>query len=76
MIGVIISSTLVLGLLCGIALLVSGEFTINLEGDIEFGRFDGLWLIFGLPLISVLVFVCLSPLSFLISRMLSRQHRD
>ena len=76
MIGIIISSTLALGFIAGILLVVLGDFTINLEGDIEFGRFDGLWLIVGLPLLSALVFVCLSPLSFLISRMFSRQHRD
>ena len=76
MLGVIFSSTLALGLLAGIGLLVFGDFTMNLEGDIEIGRFDGLWLVFGLPLLSVLVFVVLSPLSFLLSRLISRPHHD
>ncbi|RLA23312.1 MAG: hypothetical protein DRQ63_11810 [Gammaproteobacteria bacterium] len=76
MIGVILSSTLALGMLAGLVLLIFGDFTMNLEGDIEVGRFDGLWLVFGLPLLTALVFVVLSPLSFLISRLLSRQRRD
>ncbi len=76
MLGVILSSTLALGLLAGIVLLVFGDFTMNLEGDIEIGRFDGLWLVFGLPILSALVFVILSPLSFLISRLISRQRHD
>lgn len=76
MLGVILSSTLALGLLAGIVLLVFGDFTMNLEGDIEIGRFDGLWLVFGLPILSALVFVILSPLSFLLSRLISRQHHD
>lgn len=76
MLGVILSSTLALGLLAGIGLLVFGDFTMNLEGDIEIGRFDGLWLVFGLPILSALAFVILSPLSFLLSRLISRQHHD
>ncbi len=76
MFSVILSSTLALGLLVGIVLLVFGGFTMNLEGDIEIGRFDGLWLVFGLPILSALVFVILSPLSFLLSRLISSQHHD
>ena len=76
MFGVILSSTLALGLLAGIVLLVFGDFTMNMEGDIEIGRFDGLWLVFGLPILSALVFVILSPLSLLRSRLISRQRHD
>lgn len=72
LLGIVISSSLTLGLIAGIALLVLGDFTMNLEGDLEFGRYDGFWLIFGLPLVSILVFGVLSPLSFLISRLFSR----
>jgi hypothetical protein len=69
---IVASSSLALGLIAGIALLVLGDFTMNLEGDLEFGSYDGFWLIFGLPLVSILVFGVLSPLSFLISRLFSR----
>ena len=73
LLGIVTSSSLAFSLIAGIALLVLGDFTMNLEGDIEFGRYDGFWLIFGLPLVSILVFLVLSPLSFLISRLLSKQ---
>jgi len=39
----------------------------------EFGSFDGVWWIVGLPVLSILVFLILSPLSFLIYRLLSRR---
>ena len=73
LLGIVTSSSLALGLIAGIAQLVLGDFTMNLQGDFEFGRYDGLWLIFGLPVVSILVFGMLSPLSFLISRLLARQ---
>jgi hypothetical protein len=73
LLGIVTSSSLALGLIAGIALLVHGDFTMNLEGEFEFGRYDGLWLIFGLPVVSTLIFGVLSPLSFLISRLLSRK---
>ena len=73
LIGVVLASTLALGLIVGVALLIFGDFTMNVEGDFEIGRFEGLWLVFGLPLISILVFVILSPLSFLISRLLAKR---
>ena len=73
LLGIVTTSALALGAIAGITLLVLGDFTMNLEGDIEFGRYDGLWLIFGLPVVSILVFGVLSPLSFLISRLLLKQ---
>ena len=76
LIGVILSSTLALGLLAGGALLVFGELNMSPDGDIEIARFDGLWLVIGLPLVSMLVFVILSPLSFLISRLLTKRRND
>lgn len=45
---------------------------MNLDGDLEFGAFDGFWLILALPLVSLLVFVLLSPLSFLVHKLLSK----
>ena len=69
----VLSSSLVLGLILGISFLVIGETTMNIDGDISFGAFDGFWLIIALPLLSLLVFVLLSPLSFLIHKLLSKQ---
>jgi len=68
----ILSSSLVLGLVLGITLLLIGEVWMNVDGDLEFGALDGFWLIFALPVLSILVFVLLSPLSFLIHKLLSK----
>ena len=65
-----------LGLIVGIALLVAGETTMEIDLTFEFGPFDGIWWILGLPVLSVLVFVILSPLSFLIHRLLSRRKNE
>jgi hypothetical protein len=70
---IVLSSSLVLGLVLGITFLFIGETTMNVDGDLDFGTFDGFWLILAVPLVSILVFVLLSPLSFLIHRLLSRK---
>lgn len=64
----VLSSSSVLGLVFGIALLVAGETTMEVNLTFEFGRFDGLWYVIGLPVLAILLFVILSPLSFLIHR--------
>jgi hypothetical protein len=69
---VVLSSSAALGLIVGSALLIAGETTINIDLTLEFGPFDGIWWILGLPALSVLVFVILSPLSFQIHRRLSK----
>jgi hypothetical protein len=66
---VVLSSSFVLGLILGIALLVTGETTLEADLTFEFGTLDGLWFIVGVPLVSVLVFTLLSPLSFLVYRL-------
>lgn len=57
-----------LGLVVGIAIMAAGETTAEIDLTLEFEPLDGLWFIFGLPVLSVLLFVILSPLSFLIYR--------
>jgi len=69
----VVSSSLTLGLILGISLLVAGESSMNLDLDLDFGIFDGFWLILGLPVLSILIFTILSPLSFLVHRLLSRR---
>lgn len=66
-----LSSSLTLGLILGISLLVLGESSMNVNFDLDFGVFDGFWLIFGLPVLSISVFAILSPLSFFVHRLLS-----
>ncbi len=42
------------------------------ELALEFGAFDGFWLKLVVPVVSILVFVLLSPLSFWIHKLLSK----
>ena len=69
----VLSSSITLGLILGISLLVAGESSMDVDLDLDFGVFDGLWLILGLPALSILVFTILSPLSFLVHSVLSRR---
>jgi len=46
---------------------------MEIDLTFEFGPFDGIWWIIGLPVLSILVLVILSPLSFLIHRQLSKR---
>ncbi len=69
----VLSSSLVLGLILGITFLVIGETTMNVDGDISIGALDGFWLIIALPVLSLLVFVLLSPLSFMVHKLLSKR---
>ncbi len=70
----VLSSSLVLGLILGISFLVIGGTTMNVDGDITIGALDGFWLIIALPVLSLLVFLLLSPLSFLVHKLLSKRH--
>lgn len=67
----VLSSSIVLGVIIGVAVLIAGEGSMNLDMDFDFGAFDGISVIFGLPLIAVLSFVLLSPLSFWIHKLLA-----
>ena len=49
---------------------------MEVDLEFDFGRFDGIWFILGLPVLSMLVLVILSPLSFLIHRQLSRKQAE
>lgn len=69
---IVLSSSLVLGLILGITFLLIGETTMNVDGDLDFGAFDGFWLILAVPLVSIVVFVLLSPLSFLVHKLLTK----
>jgi hypothetical protein len=67
----VLSSSLVLGFVLSISLLVIGKMSININFDFE--ALDALWLILGLPLVSLLILILLSPLSFLIHKLLSKE---
>ncbi len=49
---------------------------MNLDLETDFSGLDGLWLILGLPVVALLVFVLLSPLSFLIHKRLSKRESE
>jgi len=66
----------VLGLIIGVSLLIAGETTMEIDLTFEFGRIDGVWWIVGLPVLSVLVFAILSPLSFLVHRLFSKRRTE
>ena len=71
-----LSSSFVMGLIIGVALLVSGGSTMEVDLTFEFGRYDGIWFVIGLPILSILILAILSPLSFLVHRLLSRRRID
>jgi uncharacterized BrkB/YihY/UPF0761 family membrane protein len=73
---IVVSSTVVLGLVVGLSLLISGETTMEIDLTLDFGPFDGIWWVIGLPVLSILVFVILSPLSFLVYRQLSKKRAE
>jgi hypothetical protein len=66
----------VLGLIVGGSLLIAGETTAEIDLTLEFGPFDGIWWIVGVPIVTILILVTLSPLSFLIHRLLSRRSEE
>jgi len=73
---ILLSSSFVLGTILGIALLINGESTMNFDLEFDVGGLEGLWLIIAIPLVSLLVFLLLSPLSFLVHRLLIRKNID
>lgn len=68
----VFSSSLVLGLIVGVALVVAGDTDIEVNLTFEFDRFEGIWWMLGVPVLSLLILVVLSPLSFLVHRQLPK----
>lgn len=69
---IVFSSAAILGLIIGITLLIIGEAALDFEIGLELAAIDGLLVIVGLPVLSVLLCILLSPLSFFVYRLLSR----
>ena len=46
---------------------------MNIDLTVDFDAVDGVWVILGLPLVSILLFSLLSPLSFFIHGLLSKR---
>jgi hypothetical protein len=75
LVKIIFSSSLALGLLLGISIFIGGETTANIDLTLEFESIDGIWMILGLPVLFILVFLLLSPVSFFIHAALSRKNQ-
>lgn len=67
----VISSSLALGLIIGVAIIVNGETTAEIDLTLDFDEMVGVGVILGLPVLSILIFSLLSPLSFFIHKILS-----
>lgn len=67
--------SLALGIVVFVLLLIRGETTAEIDLTLEFGTYDGIWFLIGLPIITTLFFLLLSPLSFRIHRLLTKRHR-
>jgi len=65
-----VSSSLVLGLIIGIWLLVSGGTTAEIDLTIELGRFNGFWMVLLLPVLVLLIMLLIAPLSYFVFRWL------
>ena len=72
---IVISSSVALGLVIALALLIVGETSMNLEIGLEIETLDSLWVALGLPVLALLVFLAVSPLSLLIYRLLPSVRR-
>ena len=73
LVKIVFASSLALGLVLGISIFVSGETSMNIDLTVDFDAVDGVWVILGLPLVSILLFSLLSPLSFFIHGLLSKR---
>ena len=73
LVKIVLASSLALGLVLGISIFVSGETSMNIDLTVDFNAVDGVWVILGMPVLSILLFSLLSPLSFFIHGLLSKR---
>lgn len=66
------ASAFAVSLLACILILFVGETSMNFEIGLDIDVIDSLWVLFGLPVIAILLLVVLSPISFLIYRIIGR----
>ena len=58
-----------------LAIFIGGETTAEMDLTLDFESIDGIWMILGLPVLFILVFLLLSPISFFIHAVLSGSYR-
>ena len=73
LLSVTLTSSLALGMALGAAILIGGGFTAGVDLTLEFAQLDGLWLVPGVPLFLLFVFLLLSPLSFYLNKLIYRK---
>ncbi len=72
----VLSSSLALGLIIGVAIIVNGETTAEIDLTLDFDEVVGVGVILGLPVLSIPNFSLLSPLSFFIDKILSKRKSE
>ncbi len=73
---IVVSSTSALGLIVGLCLLLIGEISMNFDVGMDLSSLDGLLVMVGLPTLSLVLFVILSPLSSFIYKLLPKGKID
>ena len=71
-----LSASLALGAVVCFLLLINGGTTAEIDLTFEFGTLDGIWFLIGLPIITILVSLLVSPLSYGIHRLLYGRLRN
>ncbi len=65
-------SATALGLLLGILIMVIGQVKGSITLEIELSRSDSVWFLLGVPLTVTLLFLLVTPVSFLVHAAISR----
>ena len=68
-----VSSSLSLGLVLGIVVLIVGETSMTVSLALDIALVDGLLLMLASPLVTTLVLLTLSPLSFWVHKLMSKR---
>ena len=70
------SSSLAVGLVLGILLLVVGNVEGTITLDIDLSASDSVWFFIGVPFGVTLLFLILSPISFFVHKAISRARKE
>jgi hypothetical protein len=69
-----LANSLVFALVVAGALFAVGDTSVDMDANISFTRFEALWLLVLLPLLSLLLAVLLAPASFPLFRRIPGRH--
>ena len=76
LVRIVVSSSLVLGSVLGLLVLVRGGITANIDLTLEFEAIDGLWIMLGFPVFITVICLLVSPLSYFVHALISRGYRS